>query len=264
MISAAADGWRMPTTTRSARACSIPRRATAISMAARSTSAAISAAMATAPDACLRKTKRPPGGGLFHSVLRETRLDHDHLGADLDLLVEVDDVLVAHADAAGRHRLSDRPRLVGAVDAVERRAEIHGAGAQRILRPAGHEVRQVRTALQHLRRRRPVRPFLLGRDFLLAGPGEARLADADAVAERGAVVLHQEEEAVRRVDDDGAGRLRAGVGHDLLLEFRIDLEARIDRFGLLGRLAARQHSGRRTRRRDRAAAAEQKLDEAAA
>src|SRR6185503_18851879 len=108
---------------------------------------------------------------------------------DLDLLIEVDDVFVAHADAARRHRLADGPGLVRAVDAVQRRAEIHGAGAERILRTTGHEVRQVGTALQHLRRRRPVRPFLLGGDFLLAGPGEARLADPNAVAQRHAVVL---------------------------------------------------------------------------
>src|SRR5881394_1306140 len=136
----------MPTTARSVPACSTRRQATAISMAARLTSEAISAAMAaaTAPERRpATKQKAAGDGGLFYSALCEARLDHHHLGADLDLFVEVDDVLVAHADAAGRHRMSDRPRLVGAVDAVERGAKVHRARTQRVLRAAGHEVRQV-------------------------------------------------------------------------------------------------------------------------
>ncbi|GCC47894.1 hypothetical protein chiPu_0031847, partial [Chiloscyllium punctatum] len=56
-----------------------------------------------------------------------TRLHHDDLGADIDATVEIDHVLVAHPDAAGRDVGADRPGLVGAVDAIERRAEIHRA-----------------------------------------------------------------------------------------------------------------------------------------
>jgi hypothetical protein len=124
-------------------------------------------------------------------------------------------------------------------------------------------VRQVGAALQHLRRRRPIRPFLLGCDLFLAGPGEAGLADADAVADGGAVVLHEEQEALRRIDDDGAGRFGAVIADDLLEEFRID-RARVDGGHLLDGLAARIEVGGRTRRRHGAAAAEQELDEAAA
>src|SRR3954452_20759510 len=132
----------MPTTDRSVPACSTHRPGTAISMAARLTLEAISAAMAaaTAPERRpATKQKAARYGGLFYSAFCEARLDHHHLGADLDLFVEVDDVLVAHADAAGRHRLSYRPRLVRTVDAIERGTKVHRARTQRILRAAGHE-----------------------------------------------------------------------------------------------------------------------------
>src|SRR5258707_13929853 len=59
--------------------------------------------------------------------------EDDHLRADLDPVVEVDHVLVEHADAARRYRVADRVRLVRAVDAVERGAEIHDARAELVL-----------------------------------------------------------------------------------------------------------------------------------
>src|SRR3954465_12127965 len=108
-------------------------------------------------------------------------VQHDHGGADRDAAVEAADVLVGHAEATRGYRLTDRLRLVGAVYAVERRAQIHRARAKRILDTALHVTRQVRPAGQHLRRRRPVRPFLLGGDPVHAAPAEAVAADADAV-----------------------------------------------------------------------------------
>ena len=62
------------------------------------------------------------------------------------------------------------------------RAEIERAGAERIVGAAVHVARQVGPALHHCRRRRPARPFRLAADRLVARPGEARAADADAVA----------------------------------------------------------------------------------
>src|SRR6186713_508602 len=100
-------------------------------------------------------------------------VQHDHGGADPDTTVEVGDVVVGHAEAARGDRLADRLRLVGAVDTVERRAEIHRARAERVLDAALHVARQVGPAGQHLRRRRPVRPFLLGGDPVHAAPAEA-------------------------------------------------------------------------------------------
>src|SRR6516225_6970023 len=113
--------------------------------------------------------------------------------------------------------MADRLRLVGAMNAVDRRAEIHGARAEWIAGTAGHEPRQIRLALDHFRRRAPVRPFQLAGDLLQAGPLEAVAADADAVAKRPAVGLDEVEEAVLGVDDDRARRFRAAEEHFLLL-----------------------------------------------
>src|SRR5262249_4114304 len=66
---------------------------------------------------------------------------HDHLGADADPTVEVDDVLVGHAEAARRHRLADGFRLVRSMDAIERGAEIHRARTERIGAAALHVAR---------------------------------------------------------------------------------------------------------------------------
>ena len=63
---------------------------------------------------------------------------------------------------------------------------------------------------QHLRRRRPARPFLLGGDAVGAAPAEAVAADADAVAQRLAVAEHEIEPSFGGVDVDGAGRVIAG------------------------------------------------------
>src|SRR6478735_8484186 len=95
-------------------------------------------------------------------------LQHHDLRADLYAIVEVDDIGVAHADAAGRHVLTDRPGLVRAVDTVQRRAEIHRARPQGIVRTAGHEMRQIRLPLDHFIGRRPVRPFFLRRHRMTA------------------------------------------------------------------------------------------------
>src|SRR5713226_6880549 len=69
-----------------------------------------------------------------------------------------------------------------------------------------------------------------------AGPGKAGTPDADAVAQGSALVLHEIEHALTRVDDDRARGLLARVA-DLLLQI-----ARIhhEMAGLSGRL---DHSG---------------------
>ena len=68
---------------------------------------------------------------------------HDHHGADGDPVIKIGHIFIGHAEAAGRHRLSDRLRLVGAVNAIERRAQIERAGAERVFDAAGHVARQV-------------------------------------------------------------------------------------------------------------------------
>ena len=103
----------------------------------------------------------------------------------------------------------------GAVDAVERRAEIEGARAERVLEAAAHVPRQVGTAPQHLRRRAPIRPFALHRHGLGARPGEALAPDADAVLDRLAAPEHVVEPPLRGRDHDRARRLPAVPRHDL-------------------------------------------------
>src|SRR5581483_878893 len=136
--------------------------------------------------------------------------------------IEVDDILVAHPDAAGGDVGADGPGLVGSVDAIERGAEIHRARPERILRPAFHVAGQIGTACDHLRRWRPVRPFALGGDGLDARPGEAGTTDTDAIAQRAAAAFDQEQEFVGRVDHDRAGAFAAVIIDLLLFEFRIE------------------------------------------
>src|SRR5713226_1510300 len=59
-------------------------------------------------------------------------LSHDHLGADRDALIKIGHVGIDQPEAAGGHRGADGVGTVGAVDAVDRGAEIHRAGAERI------------------------------------------------------------------------------------------------------------------------------------
>ena len=77
----------------------------------------------------------------------------------------VDHVGIDQPEAAGRDASADRLRLIGAVDAVDRGAEIKRAGAERVARAAGHEARQIGLARDHLRRRRPVGPLRLAGDL---------------------------------------------------------------------------------------------------
>src|SRR6185437_14434816 len=116
--------------------------------------------------------------------LKSDRLFDNHLGADWHAVVEVDHVLIDQAETARRDGVSDRLRLVRAVNAIDGCAQIHCARAERIAGTARHEARQVGLALDHFRRWTPIRPFLLARYLFQSGPGEAVAADADAVAKR--------------------------------------------------------------------------------
>ena len=136
---------------------------------------------------------------------------HHNLGADVGAAVEVDHILVQQADAATRHMRANARRFVGAVNAVHCAAQIHRARAKRIAWAAGHEAREIGLALQHIRRRQPIRPFRLALYGLDARPGKAVAADADAVADRLTATEHKIKIGVRGIDDDGAGRFRGRV-----------------------------------------------------
>lgn len=58
---------------------------------------------------------------------------HDHTRADLDAVVEIDDIVIGQANAAGRVPGADRVRLVRTVDAVHGSAEIERARTERIV-----------------------------------------------------------------------------------------------------------------------------------
>src|ERR1700726_2711552 len=67
---------------------------------------------------------------------------YDHLGADIDAGIKVGDVIIGQADATGRNMGADGPRRLGAVDAIDCAAEIHGPRAERLAGPAGLLARQ--------------------------------------------------------------------------------------------------------------------------
>src|SRR5204863_6328279 len=110
----------------------------------------------------------------------------------------------------------------------------------------------------------------LHRNFLHARPDKAGAPDPDAVADRLAAVLHEIEQALSRIDDDGAGLLGAGIFDDLPVEARIGRAT--PPVEPLGRLAARLPpcgrsrlvAGGIVRRGAHAAAAEQEFEQAAA
>src|SRR5450631_126652 len=95
-------------------------------------------------------------------------------------------------------------------------------GRRADFRATFHVPRQIGAPRQHFRRRRPRRPFLLRRYLLDARPGEAWAADADAVAQRLAAALNQEQKLVRRVDHDRAGAFPAAIINQLPFESRIE------------------------------------------
>jgi hypothetical protein len=72
----------------------------------------------TFADRINRKRPLQPGGRFDFQAT--TELNDDHPGTDIDAAIEVDHILVAHPDAAGRYVGADGPGLVGAVDAIER------------------------------------------------------------------------------------------------------------------------------------------------
>src|SRR3984893_6723846 len=90
------------------------------------------------------------------------------------------------------------------MDAIKRRAQIHRTRAERIVDATGHMARQIGAPRQHLRWRRPARPFLFRRYAVGSAPAETVAADADAVAQRLAVALHAVDPSLGGVQVDSA------------------------------------------------------------
>src|SRR5262245_16185830 len=159
---------------------------------------------------------------LIEAGLRLLMLHHN-LGSNRHAAIKVGNVIIDHPEASRRHRLTDRLRRVGAVDAVDGRADVERARAERIAGTAGHPARKIRLPRDHLRRWRPVRPLSLFADVVHAAPLKAIAADSDAVPHGDAVAHDEIEEAIVRVDDDRARRLFGAVVHRLPAQFRRQL-----------------------------------------
>src|SRR5579884_1963057 len=136
----------------------------------------------------------------------------DYLGADLGSIIQVDRVLVRHANAAGGNSAPDLPWLVGAVDAIQRVAKIKRASAERIVLAAGHMPRQIGKALQFARSWGPVGPFAFRGNSADARPIVAFGPDGDAVSDRLVITEHVVKIALARIDNDRPGLLTRRVG----------------------------------------------------
>src|SRR3954471_8422914 len=123
----------------------------------------------------------PPLLRHLHPVMPVALDEHRRSGRHA--VVEVEDVLIEHADAAARDLLADAPGLVRAVDAEEDVAvalvEVEGTGAERVVEAGLAEARQVGLQLHHGGGRAPVRPDAFAAHIGDAAPGEALTPDAD-------------------------------------------------------------------------------------
>src|SRR5438046_268879 len=150
-------------------------------------------------------------------LLRARRNHHD-LCARGGALVQIDDVLVDHPNAAGRHALADGPGFESAVDAVQcvlvALPKIHGARTQGVARSARHpdsalELRQLPPqfglARNHFLGRVPVRPFLHVFDGRNSRPAETLSSNTDSVTDRPSAALDEVQEMILCIDYDRAG-----------------------------------------------------------
>src|SRR5215471_6473462 len=125
------------------------------------------------------------------------------------------------------------------MDPIDRGSEVKGTSAERVAGTSSHESRQIRLARNHLGRRNPVGPFRLARDFQQPLPLEAFAADADAVAHRPVVALHDIEEALGGGHDDRARLFDAAVEDKLPL--KLGWQVLFLRSGLVTRLLLDRH-----------------------
>lgn len=83
----------------------------------------------------------------------------------------------------GRRRpASGAQAFVRTMNAVESVTQVEGPRAERIVRPADHMCREIRSSSEHVRRRAPIRPRTFGGHRLGSAPAIAFSTDAHAVA----------------------------------------------------------------------------------
>ncbi len=114
------------------------------------------------------------------------------------------DVLVHHPEAARRRGPADRTGIVGAVDAVDRAAEIERLGTERIAHAARYGDRQARLALAHRRGRRPRGPRCNPADAFGSRPLEPLPPDRNRIDVGALALEHVIELLALGIDDDRA------------------------------------------------------------
>jgi len=124
-------------------------------------------------------------------------MSDDDLGADGNAVIQVHDILIDQAKAAGRHRVADSLRLVGSMDSVDRIAEIHGPSSQGVAGTSRHKARQVRLPLDHLRRRNPIGPFGLSRNLQQPSPLKSIPSHTNTIAQRTIATLDDVQKIAR-------------------------------------------------------------------
>src|SRR5262249_50213440 len=154
---------------------------------------------------------------------RVARLRRQHYDdrAYFDAVVEVNHVLIRHADAAGGDGRTDILRLIGAVDSIQ---SILIAGIK-VQRTSAHRIswtarKEVRNCFEGSKPPlfpgcgRPGGPFRLAADLGHARPGERFFANDNAVADRLAVPEDIVEIARIGIDEDRARSLLTMVWYD--------------------------------------------------
>src|SRR5687768_2240400 len=150
-------------------------------------------------------------------MLQAGPVPYDDFGSHSDPVVQIDHIAVYQPEAPGGDCTADRFRLIGAVDPVDRGAEIECASTHRIAGTAGHESRQVGLARDHLRRWHPVRPFCLAGNLEESSPLETLSANADSITYRSVVSLNEVQISICGIDNDRPCRLAGAVKHELPL-----------------------------------------------
>ena len=135
--------------------------------------------------------------------LLEALPGHGHLGADRYARVEVEHILVVHADATFRHGRADRPGRIGPMNSIERRAQVKCANTERVAgMTAGNICRQLRIFAPHGRCRCPRRIDTFLRNARYARPAALLAWHRNRVGNRFTALVDPIELAITERYDD--------------------------------------------------------------
>src|ERR1019366_1440928 len=134
---------------------------------------------------------------------------HAESRAETDLLVQIQNILIVHADASMGHEPADRAGIVGPMDCVfAAAAQGHRRGPHRVARTAARDdSRQPGIVPSNRGRRRPSRLDVFSVDGGRSRPGHASLADTHRIADRLSVADNVIEAPLVRLYDDRARRI---------------------------------------------------------